>query len=58
MATINSPVTRFVDCALGYLGLFLIGLIGWICDRLPAGPARHQHRLPPGECGHAAGWKE
>jgi hypothetical protein len=24
------------DRAFGYLALFLIGLIGWICDRVPA----------------------
>ena len=34
MATINnSRVTPAIDRALGYLGLFLIGLIGWVCDR-------------------------
>ena len=36
MKTINSRVTGRIDLALGYLGLFLIGLIGWVCDRLPA----------------------
>jgi hypothetical protein len=24
------------DRAFGYLALFLLGLIGWICDRVPA----------------------
>jgi len=36
MPTINSRLTSRIDRLLGYLGLFLIGLIGWVCDRLPA----------------------
>ncbi|MEA2465575.1 MAG: hypothetical protein QOJ98_3322, partial [Acidobacteriota bacterium] len=44
MATINSPVTRLIDRGLGYLGLFPIGLIGWVCDRLPADRARQRPR--------------
>jgi hypothetical protein len=30
--TINSTLVLRRDRALGYLGLFLIGLIGWLCD--------------------------
>jgi hypothetical protein len=48
MATINSQVTRLIDWGLGYLGLFLIGLIGWVCDRLPEHGARQRPR-PSGE---------
>jgi hypothetical protein len=48
MATINSQGTRLIDLGLGYLGLFLIGLIGWVCDRLPADRARQRPR-PSGE---------
>ena len=48
MATINSQVTRLIDRGLGYLGLFLIGLIGWVCDRLPADRAPQRPR-PTGE---------
>jgi hypothetical protein len=33
MTTINSRVNGRIDRMLGYLGLFLIGLIGWVCDR-------------------------
>lgn len=48
MATINFQVTRLIDRGLAYLGLFLIGLIGWVCDRLPADRARQRPR-PSGE---------
>ena len=30
------------DRVLGYLGLLLIGALGWVADRLPAGPAAPQ----------------
>ena len=36
MATIHSLVTLLIDRALGYFGLFLIGLIGWVCDHFGA----------------------
>jgi hypothetical protein len=29
----RTRLTRFADRCAGYLGLFLIGLIGWSCDR-------------------------
>jgi hypothetical protein len=34
MPTINSRVKHRIDLALGFLGVFLIGLIGWICDHV------------------------
>jgi hypothetical protein len=34
MPTINSRASVRLDRLLGYLGLFLIGLIGWVCDRV------------------------
>jgi hypothetical protein len=36
MASTNSRVNQGIDLLLGYLGLFLIGLIGWACDHLAA----------------------
>jgi hypothetical protein len=48
MASSTSRVTRLIDLGLGYLGLFLIGLIGWVCDRLPSDRARHRPR-PSGD---------
>jgi len=40
MKTITSRVHRRIDRSLGYLGLFLIGLIGWVYDRRAAAQAR------------------
>jgi hypothetical protein len=37
-----------VDRTFDYLALFLIGLIGWVCDRLPAkliGHSTHEECL-------------
>jgi hypothetical protein len=31
--SLNSRPSRLTDRYAGYLGLFLIGLIGWYCDR-------------------------
>jgi len=31
--SLQSRTTRITDSCVGYLGLFLIGLIGWYCDR-------------------------
>lgn len=31
--SLKSRATRLTDRCAGYLGLFLIGLIGWGCDR-------------------------
>ena len=36
MAFNNSRLTQRVDLALGFLGLFLIGLMGWVCDQFAA----------------------
>ena len=52
MATINSRASLAIDRMLGYLGLFLIGLIGWISDRLPA-PRARERPLRPGQREHA-----
>ena len=52
MATINSRASLAIDRMLGYLGLFLIGLIGWVFDHLPATQAR-EHSLRPGRREHA-----
>jgi hypothetical protein len=50
MANMKSRVNAHIDRSLGYLGLFLIGLIGWVYDRLarPAtrGQATSQPRVP------------
>jgi len=54
MANITPPrITRRIDLLLGYLGLFLIGLIGWACDHLAATRAR-ERPLRPGQ-GQPAG---
>jgi hypothetical protein len=45
-----------VDRVLGYLGLLLIGALGWVADRLPAGPAAPQaatHSRPVHASGRA-----
>ena len=33
MTRMTSRIHAYIDRAFGYLGLFLIGLIGWSCDR-------------------------
>jgi hypothetical protein len=44
--SLKSRITRAVDRCAGYLGLFLIGLIGWYCDRRSsAGPERPSRRV-------------
>ena len=57
MATTNSRVTRLIDGALGYLGLFLIGFIGWVCDGLPEGRPRQRPR-PSGDYQRAGGLRK
>jgi hypothetical protein len=34
MAFINLRVDQRIDLALGFVGLFLIGVIGWVWDRV------------------------
>jgi len=43
--SLKSLTTKAIHRCAGYLGLFLLGLIGWYCDRAgssgtPEGPAR------------------
>jgi hypothetical protein len=38
MTSMKSRIKAHIDRALGYMGLFLIGLLGWVCDR--RGPSR------------------
>jgi hypothetical protein len=40
MTSKKSRITPHIDRALGYLGLFLIGLIGWVCDRRAPSPSK------------------
>jgi hypothetical protein len=35
----KSRFARAIDLCTGYLGLFLIGLIGWYCDRFGSSKA-------------------
>ena len=46
MKTNGASGVRRIDRLFGYFALFLIGLIGWVCDRLPTKPTAH---LPVGE---------
>jgi hypothetical protein len=40
MASMKSRINAHIDLALGYLGLFLIGLVGWVCDRRGPRPSK------------------
>ena len=48
--SMKSRFTRAIDLCVGYLGLFLIGLIGWCCDRLGSSKAhdRRARRIDSG----------
>jgi hypothetical protein len=38
----RTRLTRFADRCAGYLGLSLIGLIGWSCDRFGSSAPRER----------------
>jgi hypothetical protein len=48
--SLKSLTTRAIDRGAGYLGLFLIGLIGWYCDHAGSSgtPERPKARIDSG----------
>ena len=48
--SLKSLTTKAIDRCAGYLGLFLLGLIGWYCDRAgsSATPERPVRRIDSG----------
>ena len=40
--SMKSRFARAIDLCVGYLGLFLIGLIGWYCDRFGSSSAHER----------------
>jgi hypothetical protein len=45
LMSLKSRIASAIDRLSGYLGLFLIGLIGWYCDRFGSpGPAERPAR--------------
>ena len=39
---VKSPAAHLLDKCAGYAGLFLIGVIGWWCDRFGGSPDRNR----------------
>jgi hypothetical protein len=48
--SLKSRLARALDRCVAYVGLFLIGLIGWYCDRFGSSgaPERGDHRIDSG----------
>jgi hypothetical protein len=48
--SMKSRLVRALDRCVAYVGLFLIGLIGWSCDRFGSSgaPKRRDHRVDSG----------
>jgi hypothetical protein len=52
MASMKSRINAHIDLALGYLGLFLIGLVGWVCDRRGPRPSKTPRIIVRSTPGH------
>jgi len=45
----NSRLHQSIDLALGFVGLFLIGLLGWVCDHVATRPRERPVRSAQGQ---------